>query len=128
VQICRKTRFPYYNGSRDVSCSKRTLPVVENFVPNLLTFFARKFQLHEAYDAAVNVFNLALEDKSHTVNSPGNPWDVTTFIKVSNGVSEQEFAVSLSIREIKDIGIVAFKYNRFVGDSLLVSGLRQRNP
>jgi len=110
---------PCCNSSWDVSSSKRTLPVVENFVPNFLTFFAWKFQLHEAYDAAVNVFNVALQGKSHTVNSPGsNPWDVTTFIKVSNGVFEQEFAVSLSIREIKGTGIVAFKYNRFLGDSI----------
>jgi len=104
-----------------VSSSKRTLPVVENFVPNLLTFFAWKFQLHEAYDAAANVFNVVFEGKSHTVNSPSNPWDVRTFIKVSNGVSEEEFAVSLSIREIKETGIVAFKYNRFVGDSISFS-------
>jgi len=118
AQVCRKTSCPCCNSSWDVSSSKRTLPVVENFVPNLLTFFAWKFQLHEAYDAAVNVFNVALEGKSHTVNSPGNPWDVTTFIKVSNGVFQQEFAVSLSIREIKETGIVAFKYNRFLGDSI----------
>jgi len=118
AQVFRKSRCFCCNCSRDESSSKRMLPVVENFVPNLLTFFAWNFQLHEAYDAAVNVFNVALEGKSHTVNSPGNAWDVTTFIKVSNGVSEEEFAVSLSICEIKETGIVAFKYNRFLGDSI----------
>jgi len=112
------TRCPCCNGIWDVSSSKCGLPVVEDFAPNLLTFFAWKFQLNEAYDAAVNIFNVALEGKSQTVTSPGNPWDVTTFIKASDGVSEQDFAVSLFIREIKGTEIISFKYNRFEGDSI----------
>jgi len=118
TQVFGKSRCPCCNGIRDLSRSKRTIPVVEHFVPNLLTFFAYKFHLNEAYDAAVNVFNVALEGKSQTANTSGNPWDLTTFIKVSDGVSEQEFTVALFIREIKGTGIVAFKFKRFKGDSI----------
>jgi len=71
------------------------LPVVENLVPTLLTFFAQKWSLHEAYNAAVNVFRAALKGNSQTSSHPGNPWNVRTLVKVSNGESEQQFAVAL---------------------------------
>jgi len=116
--LSSRARCPCCNGVKDVSSFKYPPPVVENFAPNLLTFFARKSQLNAAYAAAINVFNVALEGKSSTAISPRNPWDVTTHIKVSDGVSMQEFTVALYVREIKKTGVVAFKYQRFQGDSV----------
>jgi len=52
---------------------QRQLPSVDNFVPNLLTFYIRKESLNEAYDAAVNVFRVAFEGKSQTNFMSGNP-------------------------------------------------------
>jgi len=111
-------RCPCCSGIKDVSSSERKVPVVKIFHPNLLTFYAWKFQLNEAYDAAVNVFDVALEGKSWTNTSPGNPWDVTTVIKASDGVSDQEFTVALFVREIKGTGVIAFKFKRSQGDSI----------
>jgi len=71
------------------------LPVVENLVPTLLTFFAKKRYLHEAYEAAVNVFREALKGNSQTISSKETPWNVRTLVKVSNGESEQKFVVVL---------------------------------
>jgi len=65
--ICQ---FHRKNNSRDSEvsqcrkCNGSELPVSENFVPTLLTFFAQKKYLHEAYDFAVNVFALAFKGKS----------------------------------------------------------------
>jgi len=99
-------------------CNGMKLPVVENFVPTLLTFFAQKGSLHEAYDAAVNAFRTALKDNCHTNSNSGNPWNVTTRVKVSNGEFEEEFTVTLYIREIKGSGIVAFMFKRIQGDPM----------
>jgi len=113
-----RARCSCCNGVKDMSSSKYALPVVENFTPNLLTFFAWKFRLNEAYDAAFNVFNIALEGKSSTATSHGSPWDVRTHIKVLDGIFVQEFTVALYVREIKGTGVVAFKYQRLQGDSI----------
>jgi len=77
-----------FQGCSCSFCNVLKLPVVENFVPTLLTFFAQKRSLHEAYDAAVNVFGKALMGNSHTNSNSGNPWNVTTLVKVSNGESD----------------------------------------
>jgi len=71
------------------------LPVVENFVATMLTFFAQKSSLHETYDAAVNVFRTIFKGNSHTKTNSGNPWDVTTLVRVSDGESEQQITVTL---------------------------------
>jgi len=76
-------------------CNGLKLPVVENFVPTMLTFFAQKSMLQEAYDAAVNVFRMALKGNSHTNSNSGNPWNIRTLVKVSDGESEQQFTVTL---------------------------------
>jgi len=76
-------------------CNGLNLPVVENFVPTMLTFFAQKSSLHEAYDAAVNVFRTAFKGNSRTKTNSENPWDVKTLVRVSDGESEEQFTVSL---------------------------------
>jgi len=94
------------------------IPSVKTFVPSLLTFFAWKAQLAEAYDAALNVFNIAFKGKSRTTINSQKPWEVKTTIKVSDGVSEQQFIVVLSVCEIEGTEKVAFKFQRCLGDSL----------
>jgi len=84
-----------FHGCSCSSCNGLNLPVVENFVQTMLTFFAQKSSLHEAYDAAVNVFRTAFKGYSHTRTNSGNPWDVTTIVRVSDGESEDQFRVSL---------------------------------
>jgi len=111
------SRCPCCNRTRNVSNFKFKLPVVENF-SSLMTFFAWKTQLSEAYDAAVNVFDVALKGCAHTNYNPSNPWDVTTYVKAWDGVSEQEFAIALYVREIKGTGKVGFKFKRCKGDSM----------
>jgi len=99
-------------------CNGFELPVVENFVPTLLTYFTWKWELHKAYNAAVNVFRVAFKGKSQTSFRSENPWNMKTLVKVSNGESEQQFGVALYIREIEGSGIVAFKFKRLHGDSI----------
>lgn len=94
------------------------LPVDVNFVPNLMTFFAQKSQLNEAYNAAVNIFNIALKGKSRTTCSPENPWSVITHVKLSDGDFEQLFEIALNVIEIKGSGVVAFKFRRLKGDPI----------
>jgi len=94
------------------------LPTSENFAQSLLTFFAPKSLLNEAYVAAVNVFWVAFKGKSQTVISEINPWNVETHLKVSNGVFEQDFSVGLYIREVKGTNIIAFQFRRLKGDSI----------
>jgi len=84
-----------FQGCKCAVCNGLEVPVVENLVPTLLTFFAQKLLLHEAYDAAVNVFRAAFKGNSQTSSTPGNPWDIRTLVKVSNGESEQQFVVVL---------------------------------
>jgi len=111
-------RCPCCNGLKDVNSLQVELPVVENFVPSLLTFFAQKTQLEKAYLAAANVFNIALQGNSETVCFPENPWNITTFVKVSDGARVHEVAVALYIREIKGTGVVAFKFKRYQGETV----------
>jgi len=94
------------------------LPVSKNFIPTLLTFFAQKKYLNEAYDFAVNVFELAFKGKSQTRFSSRNPWHIKTLVKISNGESEQVFTVALFIHEIEGSDIVAFKFKRLQGDPI----------
>jgi len=96
-------------------------PVVDNFVPNLMTFFAQKSQLNEAYNAAVNIFNVAMRGKSRTTFSPENPWSVITLVKVSDGEFEQLFEIVLNVMEIKGSGVVAFRFKRLKGDPIAFS-------
>jgi len=105
-----------HNGVMHVSQFQCDLPFVDNFIPTLMTFFAKKSLLNEAYDAAVNVFRLALRGKSKTTFNSENPWNVRTLVKVSDGKSEQVFEIALHIREIKKTGIVAFRFKRLQGD------------
>jgi len=106
------------NKVKDVSTFMIKLPSVKTFVPTFLTFFAWKKQLTEAYDAAFNVFNIAFKGKSRTTFRPNNPWEVKTIVKVSDGVSEQEFLVALYVCQIEGTEIVAFKFRRCLGDSI----------
>jgi len=110
--------YPFANVVKVLSISQVVLPVSEDYSQSLLTFFAPKSVLNEAYVAAVNVFWVAFRGKSHTVISPINPWNVETHVKVFNGVSEQEFSVALYVREINGTSIVAFTYKRLQGDAI----------
>jgi len=117
-KVLKKFRCPCCDGLKDIEKFTVKLPVIDDFVPSLLTYFAKKNELKEAYDAAVNVFNIACKANALTICSPETPWNLTTFIKVSNGVCEQEIAVALYIREIKSTGVIAFKFSRYKGDAL----------
>jgi len=94
------------------------LPVSKNFIPTLLTFYSQKKYLREAYNFAVNVFELAFKGKSQTRLSSRNPWHIKTLVKISNGESEQVFTVALFIHEIEGSDIVAFKFKRLQGDPI----------
>jgi len=65
--------YPYISSSEELSIFQVTLPVVENFPSSLLTFFASKSFLKEAYVAAVNIFRIAFNDKSQTTISKRGP-------------------------------------------------------
>jgi len=104
--------------SWDVSIFKVKLPKTKNFVPSLLTFFAHTSQLNEAYNAAVNVFNEAFDEKSQTVFDEKNPWEVKTLVEVSDGVYNIGFSVMLYVCEIEGTDMVAFKFRRCLGDSI----------
>jgi len=110
--------YSVHNRIKDISSFVAKLPSVKTFIPSLLTFFAPKGQLTKAYDAAFNVFNIAFKGKSRTIFNPQNPWEVETTVKVSDGVSEQEFLVALHICEIEGTERVAFKFRRCLGDSI----------
>jgi len=111
------SRYPGCTEITDMASFGLKIPVVKDFVPNLLTFFSRKSQLNEAYNAAFNVFNVALQGKSKTTFNAENPWEIKTLIKVID-VSEQDFSVLLNVCEIEGTEIVGFKFKRCLGDSL----------
>jgi len=104
------------NSAIHLSHFQVDLPVADDFVTTLMTFFAKKSLLNEAWHAAVNVFHLALGGKSKTTFSSENPWNVRTAVKVSDGEFDQVFEISLHICEIKKSGIVAFRFKRLQGD------------
>jgi len=110
--------YPFANVAKVLSLTQVVLPVSEAYSQPLLTFFAPKSLINEAYVAAVNVFWVAFEGKSQTVISPINPWNVETRVRVLNGASEQEFSVCLYVREIKGTNIIAFTYKRLQGDAI----------
>jgi len=112
------SKYPVSNRVKDVPSFMVELPSVKTFVPTFLTFFAWKSQLTEAYYAALNVFNIAFKGKSRTTFNSRNPWEVKTIVKVSDGVSVQEFSVLLYVCEIEGSEIVAFKFKRCLGDSI----------
>jgi len=120
-EICQcltKKNSGEFQNSRCRICNGFELPVSENFVPTLLTFFAPKKYLHQAYNVAANIFSLAFKGKSQTNFSSGNPWNVRTIVKVHNGESEQKFTVALYIRLIGRSEVVAFQFKRLQGDSI----------
>merc|ERR1719474_1920390 len=100
-EACSLSTYSVHNRIKDISSFVAKLPSVKTFVQTFLTFFAPKAQLTEAYDAAFNVFNIAFKGKSRTTFNPENPWEVETIVKVSDGVSEQEYLVALHICEIE---------------------------
>jgi len=97
-------------------CNK--LCTLEEFTPSLLTFYAQKTKLNEAYEAAVKVFNIVLSDKAKATCSIRNPWNIKTHVKIFNSVTDKEVVIALDIQEIEDIGVVSFKYRRYQGDSV----------
>jgi len=113
--------YPYVSAPEELSISQVILPVVEQFPPSLLTFFSPKSFLNEAYMATVNIFRIAFKGKSQTTISKRGPWNVATQVKVSDGVSEQEFLIGLYVRQIKGSNVIAFQFKRLQGDSLAFS-------
>jgi len=111
-------KFATCSSIKDLSKIRITLSSVEAFTPSLLTYYAQKTKLNEAYEAAVNVFSIVLSDKSQTTFSEENPWNIRTQVMISDGVSEKEVVIALYIREIEGKGFVGFRYKRIQGDSV----------
>jgi len=64
------------------------------------------------------VFYVALEGKSNTTYNRENPWIVNTIVKLSNGDFVDMFEVALYVREIKEHGIVVFRFKRLRGNPI----------
>jgi len=107
-----------FKSFEDVSKMRFKLSTVEEFVPSLLTFYAQKTKLNEAYEAAVTVFSIVLSGKAKTTCSLKNPWIIKTHVKSFDGVSDKEVVIALYVQEIEGTGVVSFKYKRFQGDSV----------
>jgi len=102
----------------DVGKVRIQVSTMKEFTPSLLTFYAQKTKLKEAYEAAVKVFNIVLSDKAQTTCSVKNPWNIKTHVKIHDGVSEKEVVIALDVQEIEGTGVVSFRYKRFQGDSV----------